>query len=91
MAKRPPPPPKDSDYEYFKSEVDRLCFLLIHCEGKARNDLLGIRRVHYADKKKAKLWYKSVALKIHPDRNPDHPKCGEAMEALNELFHHITY
>ncbi len=89
MAKEPPPP-EDSDHEYFKSETDRLCFLLIHCEGARRNAMLGIRRVHYADKKKAKRWYKAIALKLHPDKNPDHPKCAEAMHKLNDLYQVMT-
>lgn len=80
----------EEEYEYFRSELDKLCFLLIEMEGKKRNDHLGIKRIHYVSKKHAKKWYKGIAFKIHPDRNPDHPKCKEALAELNEIYQHMT-
>lgn len=81
----------EEEYEYFRSELDRLCFLLIEMDGKTRNKCLGIKEIHYVSKKHAKKWYKGIAFKIHPDRNPDHPKCKEAFESLNELYQRMTF
>ncbi len=81
----------EEEYEYFHSELDKLCFLLLEVDGKRRNDHLGIRRIHYVSKKHAKKWYKGIAFKIHPDRNPDHPKCEGAFAALNDLYKQMTY
>ena len=57
---------------------------------KSRMDALEVRRIHYCDEKKAKLWYKKLANKVHPDKCT-HPKAEEAFAALNELYNRMTY
>jgi DnaJ-class molecular chaperone len=77
------------DEEYFKSDVHRILFLLLEVDGRRRNAMLGIRRIHYCSKRKAKKWFLRLALKIHPDRC-DHPKAAEGFRELNELYEILT-
>lgn len=53
------------DNQVFKSEEAALVFYLTTLEGKQRNDLLGVRQVHYVDKNKATQWYDSLLAKLN--------------------------
>ena len=68
-----------SEDEYFKSDRDRIVFLLLEVDGERRNALLGITDEMYENKKLAKKWYKKTALIVHPDK-----KNGN-IDAFNEL------
>lgn len=74
---------------FFNTEAERVIFLLTHVDGKRRNDELGIRRVMYCDKEKAKQWYKSLARLIHPDKC-NHELASEAFNELQNLHHIMT-
>ncbi|HBC3928311.1 TPA: DnaJ domain-containing protein [Vibrio parahaemolyticus] len=78
------------DMAYFKSENDRILFLLLEVDGKRRNQLLGITSEMYEDEDAAKKWYKSLSNKVHPDKNDD-PRAAEAFDKLKQLYNKVTY
>lgn len=53
------------DNQTFVSEEAALIFYLTVLDGKQRNDLLGVKQVHYVDKNKATQWYNSLLAKLH--------------------------
>lgn len=77
--------------DYFKSDRDRIIFLLLEVDGKRRNQLLGITPEMYENKEAANKWYKSLSVKVHPDRNPDDLKAAEAFIKLKALYDKITF
>ena len=77
--------------DYFKSDRDRILFLLLEVDGKRRNQLLGITSEMYENKEAAKKWYKSLSIKIHPDKNPGDPKAVEAFSKLKGLYNKIAF
>lgn len=78
------------EVEYFKSQKDKLMFLLLEVDGKRRNQLLGITPDMYEDSQAAKKWYKSLSLQVHPDRNPGDESAAKAFDKLNELYTMMT-
>ncbi|MCW8346026.1 DnaJ domain-containing protein [Vibrio sp. ZSDZ65] len=78
------------DMAYFKSENDRILFLLLEVDGKRRNQLLGITSEMYEDEEAAKKWYKSLSNKVHPDKNDD-PRAAEAFDKLKQLYNKVTF
>lgn len=78
------------DMAYFKSENDRILFLLLEVDGKRRNQLLGITSEMYEDEEAAKKWYKSLSNKVHPDKNND-PRAAEAFDKLKQLYNKVTF
>lgn len=77
----------DSEVDYFKSEKDKILFLLLKVDGEQRNNLLGITDEMYDDKKLAKKWYKKLSLIVHPDRMNNN---SDAFNELKELYQVIT-
>lgn len=82
---------KDYEIDYFKSDLDRILFLLLEVDGKRRNELLGITSEMYENKEAAKKWYKSLSFKIHPDKNPDDPRAAEAFDKLKGIYDKIAF
>lgn len=78
------------DTAYFKSENDRILFLLLEVDGKRRNQLLGITSEMYENEDAAKKWYKSLSNKVHPDKNND-PRAAEAFNKLKQLYNKVTF
>ncbi len=79
-----------NEVDYFKSQKDKIMFLLLEVDGKRRNQLLGITPDMYNDVNAAKKWYKSLSLQIHPDKNPEDENAAKAFNKLNELYTMIT-
>ena len=78
------------DDVYFQSESARYIFALTHMEGKKRNEIIALTNELYGDEHKAKVWYKSVVKRIHPDVNqPNQEDAEKAMEKLNEIYDRI--
>ena len=71
--------------EYFYSEIDRYIFAFTQLDGKNRQKILGINRLHYGNSEMAKKWKKEMAKKIHPDICK-HPKAKEAWDIMNEIY-----
>lgn len=82
---------KDYEIDYFKSDLDRILFLLLEVDGKRRNELLGITSEMYENKEVAKKWYKSLSFKIHPDKNPDDPRAAEAFDKLKGIYDKMAF
>ncbi|ENG6164708.1 DnaJ domain-containing protein [Vibrio vulnificus] len=78
------------DNSYFKSEKDKLFFLLNEVDGKRRNQLLGITTDMYSDEKLSKQWFKRISNKVHPDKNPNDPRSTEAFDNLKKLYSMMT-
>lgn len=75
---------------YFKSEGHMYVFLLTRVSGKDRNKILGLTSAEYSSKRAAKRWYKRIALKIHPDKNPNLPDTKLAFTKLKDLYSVLT-
>ena len=80
----------EADNSYFKSEKDKLFFLLNEVDGKRRNQLLGITTDMYSDEKLSKQWFKRISNKVHPDKNPNDPRSTEAFDNLKKLYSMMT-
>ncbi|MDD9176050.1 DnaJ domain-containing protein [Aliivibrio sp. S2TY2] len=81
----------NNEIDYFKSDRDRILFLLLEVDGKRRNQQLGITSEMYENPEVAKKWYKTLATKVHPDKNPNEPKAAEAFDKLKNLYSKITF
>ncbi|WP_052380030.1 MULTISPECIES: DnaJ domain-containing protein [unclassified Pseudoalteromonas] len=81
----------NDEIDYFKSDRDRILFLLLEVDGKLRNQQLGITSEMYENPEVAKKWYKSLSNKVHPDKNPNEPKSAEAFDRLKDLYNKITF
>lgn len=79
-----------ADNSYFKSEKDKLFFLLNEVDGKRRNQLLGITTDMYSDEKLSKQWFKRISNQVHPDKNPNDPRSAEAFDNLKKLYSMMT-
>ncbi|EHY1014413.1 DnaJ domain-containing protein [Vibrio vulnificus] len=79
-----------ADNSYFKTEKDKLFFLLNEVDGKRRNQLLGITTDMYSDEKLSKQWFKRISNKVHPDKNPNDPRATEAFDNLKKLYSMMT-
>ncbi|AMF95359.1 hypothetical protein AL536_18270 [Vibrio fluvialis] len=79
-----------AEVDYFKSQKDKLMFLLLEVDGKRRNQLLGITPDMYDDSQAAKKWYKSLSVQVHPDKNPGYKDAAKAFDKLNELYNMMT-
>ncbi|WP_445946528.1 DnaJ domain-containing protein [Shewanella sp.] len=79
-----------TDNSYFKTEKDKLFFLLNEVDGKRRNQLLGITTDMYSDEKLSKKWFKQISNKVHPDKNPNDPRATEAFDNLMKLYSMMT-
>lgn len=66
----------------FLSDQQEYIYYLTKLEGKQRNKALGITDEHYEDKKLAKEWKKSLALKVASDRGG----CDQAMTVLLSIY-----
>lgn len=47
-------------------------------------DILGVQ--HNADIKKIKSAYRSAAMKLHPDKNPDDPEAAKRFQDLSDAY-----
>lgn len=66
----------------FISEQEEYIYYLTKLEGKQRNKALGLTDDHYSDKKLAKKWKRSIAMKVASDRGG----CDEAMKTLFSIY-----
>jgi hypothetical protein len=71
----------------FVSRKAQLIFYLTVMEGKQRNDLLGIREEHYADKNVAGEWYVGLMMELGPKTNENEA----AIKELQEIYAVMTY
>jgi hypothetical protein len=71
----------------FVSETAEYVFYLTKLDGEQRNDALGITDEVLEDKAKAKIWYKKIAQKVHPDKGgSDH-----AFTVLREIYEVVVH
>ena len=68
--------------EYFKDETSKYIFFLLELEGKQQLEFLGINPGNYINKNIAERWYSGIKKKI----DTEHPKCDEALKALEKLY-----
>lgn len=66
----------------FVSREAELVFYLNKLDGKNRNDLLGIKKIHYTDTGSAYSWYQEIRNQIFP-RNEE---CRTALVNLDEIY-----
>ena len=78
------------DIPFFKTEQDKLFFLLNEVDGKRRNQLLGITADMYNDERLSKKWFKRMSSKVHPDKNPNDPRASAAFDNLKKLYSLMT-
>lgn len=78
------------DIAFFKTEKDKLFFLLNEVDGKRRNQLLGITSDMYSDERLSKQWFKRMSNKVHPDKNPHDPRATLAFDNLKKLYSLMT-
>ncbi|EJG0979170.1 DnaJ domain-containing protein [Vibrio parahaemolyticus] len=79
-----------ADISFFKTEKDKLFFLLNEVDGKRRNQLLGITADMYSDERLSKQWFKHMSSKVHPDKNPNDPRAAVAFDNLKKLYSLMT-
>ncbi|GAD79110.1 DnaJ domain-containing protein [Vibrio ezurae] len=79
-----------ADISFFKTEKDKLFFLLNEVDGKRRNQLLGITSDMYSDERLSKQWFKQMSSKVHPDKNPHDPRAAVAFDNLKKLHSLMT-
>lgn len=53
--------------EYFKSTTDFVIYTLLETDGRISWDNLGIRKIHYCNKRAANEWKLSVQQYLHPN------------------------
>lgn len=82
--------PNTADIPFFKTEKDKLFFLLNEIDGKRRNQLLGITSAMYSDEQLSKQWFKRMSNKVHPDKNPNDPRAAVAFDNLKKLYSLMT-
>lgn len=77
----------ESQYQsiYFRSDESRIIYALVELDTGYRAKELGITRLHYLDREKAKQWYRDIAKIIHPDIC-SHPNASSAIDILNNLY-----
>ena len=72
---------------YFRSESARYIFALTHMDGEKRNQIIGLTSDLYDDEQRAKIWYRNIMKKIHPDLNPENSQAAkEAVQILDILY-----
>lgn len=69
--------------DYFKSEKDKLVFLLLEVDGRRRNELLGITAEMYENKTLAKEWYAKLATQLSCDAAGE---VAQARKKLEEIY-----
>ncbi|MCL2913028.1 J domain-containing protein [Shewanella corallii] len=84
------PTSSSMEIPYFKSEKDKLFFLLNEVDGKRRNQLLGITSEMYSDEQLSKQWFRNISNKVHPDKNQQDPIATEAFDNLKKLYSMMT-
>lgn len=73
---------------YFASPAAMYVFILLHTDGKVRNDLLGITDDMYGDRDKAISWYKSIITNLV--QFPIMECANEAIRILYNIFRIMT-
>jgi hypothetical protein len=80
---------ENSSSDYFKSEAARYIYALVELSGEPQLEELGLDRIHFRDKAKAKELRNKIVHEIHPDKC-NHPKSEEAMNKLTKLFQEVV-
>lgn len=65
--------------EFFQSTTDFVIYTLLETDGRRRCDNLGIRKIHYSNKRAANEWKLSVQQYLHPNDTA-------ALAKLEELY-----
>ncbi len=79
----------ESTQLYFVSEKARLVYALAILDGEHRARELEISEDLYHSKRLAREWYRKLAQKVHPDRNP-HPQAALAASNLKDIYNEIV-
>lgn len=68
---------------YFLDGTVRTIFGLVELTAKAQMDFLGIRPLHFTDKKVAKAWFEKTKAELEAS---EHPMKDRALENLDRLY-----
>jgi len=73
--------------ESFKNDPDNLERILLHSEGKTREELLDIKPIHFSFITAAKKWYRGLKSVLDTKENNDKTKAakGELKKLYNEM------
>jgi hypothetical protein len=74
---------------YFKSEASRYIYALVELSGESQLKEIGLDRIHFRDKVKAKELRNKIAHEIHPDIC-NHSEAENAMNKLTKLFKEVV-
>lgn len=74
---------------YFISKAAEYIFYLLELDGEARLEKLGITKMHFVSKDKAKNWRNNIAKIIHPDKC-NHKMAREATAKLSKIYMELT-
>ncbi len=81
-----------SNSEFFVSEKHKLAYMFIHYNA-CFNEELGIKRVHYIDKDKAKLWRNQYIKLFHPDQLDQHfahQHAADIANSITQIYHRMV-
>ena len=70
---------------YFRAKESEYIYYLVELYGEIQREKLGIQRILYKDKEKAKKWRNNIIKIVDPDRST-HPKATESAKKLHEIY-----
>ena len=76
------------DSDYFKSLAHEYLFYLTKTDGSVRQELLGIKKIHYYDKNVAKMWYNGIRRVIEVAKGID--IYNQAVANLDKLYKNMV-
>lgn len=76
----------------FKAPDLLIVFALVFMDGKQRNDVLGLQRIHYAEKRQAGKWRDNIAAKLRAiEMLVPTTTYVAALRQLDRIHENLTY